>query len=382
MISLKNAFLPLNFNLLLPLTLIFMGGIWWQAYLGNQIHPVAIGLILIAGIAGFKIQPPRALIFSVVSFCAGAFIYNYHCAQHLQFINTYHKKTVSCAGTITDMCSIDHPRFNYCITLTIDQLTTAPENPWQPCNKKIQIYTTKKQRLQVDDYIRLHNLTLKKPSNDSFNTYLIKEGIAATLFIPRIEYELIHRPTHSIARTFHSFKHTLFARLEEKIPDSTFPLFAALFLGNKTVSKNAHEEYPKDDFQIWGISHHLARSGLHMVIFIMLWELILSMLSCSFALKQCVLLCFACIYCVLSWSSVSFIRAFTTFLLYRVCVAFNVPINPLHILTIVCASVLAYNPMQLFFLDFQLSFGLTFALAWFNHVQFLLKKQPHKSIDS
>jgi hypothetical protein len=52
---------------------------------------------------------------------------------------------------------------------------------------------------------------------------------------------------------------------------NTFALFSSLFLGNRTAIKQDLEEQ-KPLFKVWGISHFLARSGLHLLIFIMLLQ--------------------------------------------------------------------------------------------------------------
>ncbi len=61
-------------------------------------------------------------------------------------------------------------------------------------------------------------------------------------------------------------------------------------------------------------------------------------------------------------------RALYTFILYKICILHKRPSHLVYLLSLVCFFVLLDNPMQLFFLDFQLSFTLTFALAWFNQI--------------
>jgi competence protein ComEC len=161
-------------------------------------------------------------------------------------------------------------------------------------------------------------------------------------------------------------------------------LFSTIFLGNKDgVKKRLNNE--KIFFKLWGISHYLARSGLHLVVFLALLELLLRLIPITFVLKQIISLCIAMIYFLLSWSSLSFMRAFLTFIMYKICLLLGLSSNFLHLVILTCFITLLYNPAHLFFLDFQLSFGLTFALAWFNHIQSiktmsyqkLLNKKPN-----
>ena len=75
------------------------------------------------------------------------------------------------------------------------------------------------------------------------------------------------------------------------------------------------------------------------------------------------------LYFILSWPSISFIRAFLIFLFTKYCNLHRHPTHFMHILLLTCCIVLLINPLQLFFLDFQLSFFLTFghwAPSWFH----------------
>jgi competence protein ComEC len=171
--------------------------------------------------------------------------------------------------------------------------------------------------------------------------------------------------------------------LKKAMNETTFTLFASIFLGYKQLSKQI-TDITKNHFMTWGVTHYLARSGLHMIIFIFIWQFILAFLPLPWFFKELILILVGLTYGLLSWSSISFIRAFLTFLLYKWCNLLSKQINVLHLLATVCLIVLLANPIQLFFLDFQLSFGLTFALACFNQIQTDHKHQRynHKIVAS
>ncbi|MFC1845655.1 ComEC/Rec2 family competence protein [Candidatus Dependentiae bacterium] len=113
----------------------------------------------------------------------------------------------------------------------------------------------------------------------------------------------------------------------------------------------------------------MARSGLHLVIFMFLWGIIFSFIPLPFTYKQLALIGLGLFYCLLSWTSISFIRAISIFLLYKISPLLHKQGQLLHLLTIICLVTLIWNPAQLLFLDFQLSFGLTLALAWFGQIK-------------
>jgi competence protein ComEC len=160
----------------------------------------------------------------------------------------------------------------------------------------------------------------------------------------------------------------LFQECKNKLSKKTFSLFSLIFLGNKTVEKKELQNY-KEQFNLWGISHHLARSGLHLLLLIILFQAILSALTTSFLVQQIILFCVVILYTALSWISISYTRALITFVFYTCCNLLKLPIKLLPIIALVAIIALVLNPAQLFFLDFQLSFGLTFALGWLNHIK-------------
>lgn len=69
-------------------------------------------------------------------------------------------------------------------------------------------------------------------------------------------------------------------------------------------------------------------------------------------------------YALLTWSSISFIRAILAFFIFILSTLLWAPSHGLYRLTLVCFLILICNPFQLFFLDFQLSFLITFTLVW------------------
>lgn len=311
---------------------------------------------------------PRWFILTLcfIFFVVGAWRYQSLIEDHFDFFNAVQEKTFSAQGIITGIDFQNHTRMQQKLTVTIDNFTPYAGSTIFT-KRTIQIYLTKKTDAQVADYIELHDLVLKKNDNFSYEHYLIKEQISATIFLPALDYTLINRPKNSCVRWLFYFKQRLLNRCKKKLSPATFSFFASVFLGNKMYEKK-YMENPKNHCKTWGISHYLARSGLHMVIFIYICYLLLCFLPIPFVLKQIILICIGILYYILSWPSISFIRAFLSFLLFKACTLLQVPSQLIHLLSIVTISVLLYNPMQLFFLDFQLSFGLTFALAWFNAI--------------
>ena len=230
---------------------------------------------------------------------------------------------------------------------------------------KIQIYTTQSNNVQIGDCIAVPYIPLKRPSKNNFDLYLMREGIAATVFIETLSYKLINRPKYSLWRFIFNYKNKILQSFEKQLSPYAFTLFCSFFMGEKMNNKKMSEHlhvYCKR----WGISHFLARSGLHLVIVLSIYELLFRFIPLPFILKIILLILLNIIYFLLSCVSVSFLRAFITFIIYKITSFLSIPAHFLHILTTTCMIILLWNPLHLFFLDFQLSFCLTFALGWLN----------------
>jgi len=369
--ALKHHFIPFNMHPFLPQTIAFICGIFLQKWLATP-FVFAFGITLtIITIAGYITLQKKLLatfcLLSLICTC-GSLRYYYQQKNHADFFSLIADCPFDTQATVTSIVPMEQARMKWCITVLTENIQTySTIQTVHNVSKTIQIYTSKKPNIQVQDVIKIKNLTLKKASKDSYNNYLIKEDIAATLFLPTFDFDVIKHPTYSFARTLYYFKENLLSRCKKKLSPQTFAFFSSVFLGNRQWGKK-HMEKPKEYCKTWGISHYLARSGLHMVIFIFAWHLLLNLLPISLRFKEIFLIFLSILYYMLSWSSISFIRAFFSFILYKSCSLLKLPSQLLHLLTIVTFLVLLFNPMQLFFLDFQLSFGLTFALAWFNHI--------------
>jgi len=367
MLSIYSYFYSPNIHRLLYITASYALGIWWQTT-SYSYYFLALPLgILFA--SAYYFQRHKAYLILVSAFFIGCINFTHQVNQQKKSQQLIEGKVFDAIGTIVNNETNQGARFNICTTLAIKKIKYKENSDnWITLNKNIQIYTRRHPQFQVGDIIEIKSLQGKANNKKSFNDYLIKENIISTLFVDSFEATLIKQPRLSLARWLNNLRKNLLYSIKRKLSKTTYPLFSSIFLGHKSSVKKQMEK-SKDRFKVWGISHYLARSGLHLIIFILLWNFLFSFIPLPFRHKQLILLLLSCIYFVLSWTSISFLRAFYTFVLYRACLLLSVPANFLHLLTLVCLTTLIINPMQLFFLDFQLSFGLTFALVLLNHIQ-------------
>ncbi|HEX2978538.1 MAG TPA: ComEC/Rec2 family competence protein [Candidatus Babeliales bacterium] len=358
----------------------FILGIIASSFLIPCIVSCAIVLPLILIQAWFiyikKIDYDYAWVILIgIFFSLGAYHYEKTIGDYKRNTALIAGKFMCLRGTITDINSLDHPRFKQLTSIAITEARTEDNSLIKEITgKSIYVYSAKKSHFTVDDQIELPDVRINQPKKPSIQLYLQKENTIGTLVRDLNAEKLLHRPTSSIKRWLYEKKTLLFSRLRSRMSAKTFTFFSAFFLGNRKINKNENDAL-KQSCKYWGISHYLARSGLHLVIFIMVWEYMLRFIPLAFIAKQLILLLLTIMYFLLTWNSISFFRAFLTFLCYRFFLLTSMQSHTLHAIIFVSLIVLLFNPSQLFFLDFQLSFGITFLLSWINQLKMREKRR-------
>jgi ComEC/Rec2-related protein len=244
----------------------------------------------------------------------------------------------------------------------------------------VVIKTSDRPMQQVGDVVFTRNVSIKVPNKDSFKSYAIKEQLLGTARQKQFKAPVIYHPTYSVSRFIQTKRENLARTLQQKMSAGCFKYFSYLFLGNKKITR--HNELIREYCKYWGISHYLARSGLHLVLFAIATDLLFRFLPLPFIVKELTLLCIFIIYALLSWSSISFLRSLLMLCSYKIARLCIQQTNVLHILCLTTWYVLLVNPIQLFFLDFQLSFGITFLLALHTQIAHQKKQTIEKQSKS
>lgn len=320
-------------------------------------------LILVAGLFTFyksQKNPFYPLLFCFFIF--GSLRYEQQINKfNLFYLSTFNKK-LNLIGTITDI-EPNYRKPGY-TTITIKLKKLFNQKVFFKTNEKIKITTKEKVLISIGDTIQLPSLYFRPIENKKYRTYLAKEQIGAQIYTKN-EFTLIKRPTLSINRWLKTKRNAIIQSLKQKLQPRTFTLVASIFFGKKLLEPQKIESI-KQQFKKWGIIHYMARSGLHLLIIIALLSAIMQLLPAHFILKQIITIALITLYMLLSWPSISFYRAFNFFIIHRACILLNLQTNVFHLFLLVCLVTLITNPLQLFFLDFQLSFGFTLALTWLN----------------
>ena len=307
----------------------------------------------------------RLIIYSLFAF-AGAWLHNKELRDYDNFYTLFENKKITVTGIVIDKNEVTS-KYKKLDAITLAINTVATQDRAQTSNKIIVFYTKCNNNITVGDAATFCDITFKRPSNQDFQRYQIKEHIVATIFDDTPTYTIDYHPTWSLRNWIWNQKKRLLDGLANKFSPHTFRFFSSLFLGNRACVKTSLEE-TNEQFKIWGISHFLARSGLHLALFLFIWHTIFCLIPIPLMSKQIIIIFLSCIYFILTWTSAPFTRSFALFIASKLCLFTKTSFHLLHYVTLVCLCFLIYSPLYLFFLDFQLSFALTFALAWFNQL--------------
>jgi hypothetical protein len=138
---------------------------------------------------------------------------------------------------------------------------------------------------------------------------------------------------------------------------TAYQLFWSIVWGNGEATSTAIRQW----FLNWGISHYLARSGMHIVLLASIINLIAGKALPPY-LVAAITLGTIILYSHASQGSLPFWRAWWLQILSILAFAFGLRRNPLHTLGLITTWNLLANPYMLFSLSFQLSFSISFII--------------------
>lgn len=359
---------PFNVHPLYAYVIAYMFGICMQAQecmlLGSILLTITCGVSLL-----YTHFYKRMILFCILFFAAGAYRF-YVTIEAYKNIFVFQSKEQPLwgTGTVCDISPHNHVYFKQKISLALNTLGTENETAHaEPCKGVIHLFAPEHDRYAIDDVITLHNLYLQNPRTKRDLIERTKDGVIALHFKTKKSRLQKRSARDSAKRYLFNFKMTILTDAIQEMNQAAKTLYATLFLGNKKLLPLPATT--TQQFNTWGISHHLARSGLHMVIVIWLWSLCIHRIPCSTSIKHGTLIALGLLYYFFSWPTLSFNRACFAFFLFHICSWNKIRLDALQAVAWATLCFLFVCPAHLFALDFQLSFGLTHALALFNHTQ-------------
>lgn len=359
------------------LALIFISGITWHAQGAHWLYFVLIATcattFFVYDASRYRIYIPWILAAFSMGACRNAF----HEYQYLHLAEQLCKKKINLQGIIVNRETTNN-RFSSCLTIAVTTCSFDRETIIFPTNPLIKLYCSNRISCEYGDAISLNNLYLKQSKNGSYAIFFKKQGIIATGYLGKEQPFIIKAQPPTITSWLYNTRERLLNTITSQLSPQARLLFSSIFLGYKTA-KSPISDTLYEQFQWWGISHYLARSGLHLVMFVIILNALFMFLPISLIFKQAITTVCIITYIFFSWSSISFIRSIIMIFCYMACSMLKMQHHALHTISLACFAILCYNPSHLFALDFQLSFVLTLALILLHHAN-LMHKIPQQKV--
>jgi hypothetical protein len=342
-------------------------GIFGKIYSINIIHTINIIILLIFFLLYFikknKDKIKKTILFYLLlltieySFwkkCENLILNN------LKTINQiFNKKKLY--GFIINKTKINEKKYNYTIFLNDKYLNSAftikiISYKQIPLGKNICIMNV--------FWLSKNLFTSEKKFIESLQvTKSIPIGISNSIYINKNRIFLLIENFFSIIE---KLKDNINEKIKKNFSEKYEAIYNCIFMG-KTDSTN---EYYSSDFRNWGISHYLARSGLHtniIVNLIVMFSLLIFDSSIISFIFSSILLFF---FTLISFSSIPFYRSIITFYIFVFCKILKINTSLLKIFSCCTILFIFYNPFYIFELGFQLSFFTTGILASINFFKF------------
>lgn len=324
-------------------------------------------IIVLATVATFlQKTSPKQLVLISLSAISGHYLYQQKINLHHQFNSQLQNQVITITGILTDYTKVNNAYLKHRLTIKIQAI--EPTNLPTCLKHSIWVYTRSNPKILIGQQIKLSNLKFKAVPNGQFQEHLLKNGISTSIFVPELQIEVTSKIQDCLGIA-NQYKLNLNKSLIKKMSPQTAAAFSSIFLGQKQIYPYEQANI-KNNFQIWGVVHYLARAGLHLILIAMIWQMFANFWQLPLWACQTLIMLLMLLFHFLSTSAIPFIRALITLLLNRACQLLKLQIHILHILNLSCLIILITDPATLFFLDFQLSFGLTYGLVFLNQIKF------------
>lgn len=194
------------------------------------------------------------------------------------------------------------------------------------------------------------------PGQFDSRQYYATQHIAYTMVKARLEPEEL--PLYSYRETLASVRDTIAAALEQAAGERA-PIYHAMLLGDKSQL----EDETKDRYQMAGIMHMLAISGLHLSLLGMGCYKILMKAGAGIPLAGSISVILLFSYGILTGEGVATMRALVMFVLIMGAKIMGRTYDLLSALALSGVFILIESPSYLFYSGFLLSFGAVWGIA-------------------
>lgn len=173
-----------------------------------------------------------------------------------------------------------------------------------------------------------------------------------------------YKKTYALFNFLFCLKENFYNSFKKYFSDKDIFFFDTIFLG-----KSVKNEQYRNLFSVWGISHYLARSGLHIQICISILISFFLFLGFSYTTSALFQLLFLFLFYFFTFSSISFFRAFLMFFFFLMAKLARLNTTSLHTLSVTTIIAFFIYPFCFLQLGTQLTFFTTCILALISYAK-------------
>ncbi|MGI6738289.1 MAG: ComEC/Rec2 family competence protein [Christensenellales bacterium] len=216
----------------------------------------------------------------------------------------------------------------------------------------------------------------QNPYGFDFRLFLLQRGTSIGISGAK-ELELIPNRQLEAKNPFLRIKNNAVKRMNDLFGDSS-ALPNALLLGDRSKL----DADTKKSFQLAGISHVLAISGLHISLLVYVIDAFFSKLKLNKKISNILILCFLLFYCVFLGFSSSVVRASIMAAVFLFGKYMRKRRDTLSSLALSFLIILIFKPFEIFSAGFQLSFLAVLGIILVgNRLRYELKKRPYMPLN-
>lgn len=306
------------------------------------------------------------LIGMLLFYTVGACEYLILNRQYTHRFEAYHGKQVTIRGVVTDQPQIKDAIVSY--ILRVDEIEGDGR---KQTGGKILLNVLKKDDASLFEYgSRLKisgELTLpegsRNPGGFNYRRYLSQQGISAMVFAQHWNIRLEKRQEgFSAIQLGFAIRQSIMRVLNASLPRQQAGLMNGMLIGiREGLSKQVQQVFSDS-----GLSHIVAASGANVVFIITPFLFILRRLRIPERIAKSAAIAVVLLYVLVTGFEPSIVRAAIMAITVLVGQILWREADTINSLSFAAILMLLYNPLMLFALGFQLSFGATLSLVLFS----------------
>lgn len=307
---------------------------------------------------------------SVLLFCLGIVLYGIADDVSTRSLYNYCSEQVYLTGEVTEdaVFKDTYIRFN----MKVNSLQWNEYND-ESINDKISVtYFTNSSMIDVPsikygDIVTVKG-TVSLPSNAKntggfdYAKYLKSKGIYFQTVAENNELHVVGRNIHPFFDAIYSFRRRCSSIFDERFPSDKSGVLKAYILGDSSGIQSDISEM----FSASGLTHVLAVSGMHLVVFLSFFAAIYRIMGISIHKRIIISGCAVIIYVIFTGASIATIRAGIVCLIALSAQFFFRYSDPLTALAEAAAVLCAVNPIVILSASHMLSFSSTLGILLFS----------------